>query len=123
MPSSAIPIWVQSYKPARMDSYVVPQLCERTEQENQPEGNQDRTVALLPPHAQGPTDRQVALRLVVGFQGQGSSVLHVIQAGRLAAAFLFISEAKDKWGRNMSLNHKTFRQRHGKFLLKKGCSA
>lgn len=43
----------------------------------------------------------------------------MVQAGGLAAALLFISEAKDKWGRNVSLNHKTFRQRHGKFLLKK----
>lgn len=55
----------------------------------------------------------------MGFEGQGSAVLHVIQAGRLAPALLLISEAKDKWGRNMSLNHKAFRQRHGKFEKKK----
>lgn len=40
-----------------------------------------------------PTYWQVALRLV-GFEGP--SVLHVIQAGGLAATLLFIPEAKDQ---------------------------
>lgn len=41
------------------------------------------------------------------FEGHGASVLHVIQAGWLAAALLFISAARGKRG-------KTFRQHHGK---------
>lgn len=49
----------------------------------------------IPPE---PTNWQVALRLV-GFERQGSSVLHVIQAGWLATTLLFISEAKKTKGR------------------------
>lgn len=80
-----------------------------------PEGNQANTATLLPEKVPRPTKWQVTFRLV-RFEGKGSSVLHVIQAGWLATALLFISEAKDKWSRNVSLNHKIFRQRHGKFL-------
>lgn len=101
-----------------MESSVIPKLGDQMGQGKQPEGSQGNTVTLSLPISQRPTNWQVTFRLV-GFEGQGSSVLHVIQAGWLATTLLSISEAKDKWGRNMSLNRKTFRQRHGKFKKKK----
>lgn len=103
-----------------MESSVIPKLGDQMGQGKQPEGSRGNTITLSLPISQRPTNWQVTFRLV-GFEGQGSSVLHVIQAGWLATTLLSISEAKDKWGRNMSLNRKTFRQRHGKFK-KKDCS-
>lgn len=78
-----------------MESHVFPKLGDQMEQGRQPAENQGNTITLLPTNSQRPTNWQVTFRLV-GFEGQGSSVLHVIQAGWLAPTLLFISEAKDK---------------------------